>query len=51
MNSQIFKVMPLIAAVAFATDALGQRQISDTLEETVVTAQKREENLQDVAIT
>ena len=51
MNSQIFKVMPLIAAVAFATDALGQRQISDTLEETLVTAQKREENLQDVAIS
>ncbi len=51
MNLQVFKVMPLVAAVAFTTDALGQRQISDTLEETVVTAQKREENLQDVAIS
>ena len=51
MNSQVFKVLPLVAAMAFVTDSFAQRQISDTLEETVVTAQKREENLQDVAIS
>ena len=51
MNLQVFKFMPLVVAVAFVTDATAQRQISDALEETVVTAQKREENLQDVAIS
>ncbi len=51
MNLQVFKFLPLVVAVTFVTDAAAQRQISDALEETVVTAQKREENLQDVAIS
>ncbi len=51
MNLKALKLMPLVAAVALAADSMAQRTISDTLEETVVTAQKREENLQDVAIS
>ena len=44
-------LLPMVAAVAFATNAHAQRTISAELEEVIVTAEKREQNMQDVAIS
>ncbi|MEH6611095.1 MAG: TonB-dependent receptor [Halioglobus sp.] len=44
-------LLPMVAAVAFATNAHAQRTISAQLEEVIVTAEKREKNMQDVAIS
>ena len=43
--------MALLAVVAFTPSAYAARTISSEIEEIVVTAQKREENIQDVAIS
>jgi iron complex outermembrane receptor protein len=40
-----------LASIAGVQDTLAQREISEQIEEVVVTAQKREENMQDVAIS
>ncbi len=50
-NRGMFTVLPLVLGVAVASDALAQRQISGQLEEVIVTAEKREQNLQDVALS
>jgi iron complex outermembrane receptor protein len=50
-NIGTFTVLPLVLGVAMASDALAQRQISGQLEEVIVTAEKREQNLQDVALS
>ena len=51
LNLGIFTVLPLVLGVSVASDALAQRQISGQLEEVIVTAEKREQNLQDVALS
>ena len=51
LNPKTFAVLPLVLGVAVASDALAQRQISGQLEEVIVTAEKREQNLQDVALS
>ena len=43
-----FSIPLLIASPLMSDPALGQREISTSIEEVVVTAQKREENLSDV---
>jgi len=44
------KLLPMVVAVGAASDAVAQRTISAQLEEVVVTAQRREQNLQDVPV-
>lgn len=47
----ILSILPALIAVVSASNALAQRQISGQLEEIIVTAEKREQNLQDVPIS
>lgn len=44
-------LLPMVASVAFANQAYAQRTTTTQIEEIVVTAQKREENIQDVPIS
>ena len=47
----MLSVLPALIAVVSASNVLAQRQISGQLEEVIVTAEKREQNLQDVPIS
>ena len=44
-------VIPMVLAAISAPNAFAQRQISGQLEEVIVTAEKREQNLQDVPLS
>ncbi|MFT7651969.1 MAG: iron complex outermembrane receptor protein, partial [Candidatus Azotimanducaceae bacterium] len=44
-------LLPMVAAVAFSNQVHAQRTATTQIEEIVVTAQKREENIQDVPIS